>query len=141
MKKCIKCLEEKSTDQFSFRNKFTGQYNSWCRPCTSSYDKKRYENPSIKQRFSLRGKEAREDRKAKMIAYLDDKFCSDCGESDSVVLQFDHKENKVINIADAVRRAWSWDHILGEIAKCDIRCANCHQRKTAKQFGWYKLQG
>lgn len=29
------------------------------------------------------------------------------------------------------------EQLLAEIERCDVRCANCHWRKTAVQFGWY----
>jgi hypothetical protein len=38
-----------------------------------------------------------------------------------------------------VHQAYSWTSILAEINKCEIRCANCHRRRTALQFGWPKL--
>jgi hypothetical protein len=31
------------------------------------------------------------------------------------------------------------NQVKNEIEKCDVRCANCHRRKTAKDFNWYKL--
>jgi hypothetical protein len=27
--------------------------------------------------------------------------------------------------------------IAAEIEKCEVRCANCHWRTAAQQFGWY----
>lgn len=38
-----------------------------------------------------------------------------------------------------VRDRCSWEKVKTEIAKCEIRCANCHAVKTAKQFGWYNF--
>ena len=32
-----------------------------------------------------------------------------------------------------------WSEVAAEVAKCDIRCANCHRKRTARQFGWIKL--
>jgi hypothetical protein len=33
---------------------------------------------------------------------------------------------------------YSWDRIAEELKKCDVRCANCHRRKTARDFKWFK---
>jgi hypothetical protein len=33
---------------------------------------------------------------------------------------------------------YGWNRILAEIAKCQVRCANCHRRKTARDFKWFK---
>jgi hypothetical protein len=32
----------------------------------------------------------------------------------------------------------SWKDLLNEIAKCDVRCANCHRIRTAQQNRWAK---
>ena len=57
--------------------------------------------------------------------------CVDCGESDPIVLEFDHvRGKKVKNIADMVNNSYSIETIKNEIRKCDVRCANCHRRKT-----------
>ena len=71
--------------------------------------------------------------------YLSRNPCVDCGETDPVVLQFDHRDDvvKTINVSDARRRCWSLKRLSSEIAKCEVRCANCHARRTARQFDWY----
>jgi hypothetical protein len=46
------------------------------------------------------------------------------------------KENDVSALVGA---AFSWSTVLTEIAKCDVVCANCHRKRTARQFGWHKL--
>lgn len=71
--------------------------------------------------------------------YLSEHPCVDCGESDLVVLQFDHvRGTKLYDIADLIRNRASHKRMFDEIAKCDVRCANCHLRKTAKEQGWNK---
>jgi hypothetical protein len=77
----------------------------------------------------------------KVIEYLKCNPCVDCGESDPIVLQFDHveAETKILSISEMLSRDMAWKAIWEEIEKCVVRCANCHQRRTAKQFNWYKL--
>lgn len=65
--------------------------------------------------------------------------CVDCGESDIVVLEFDHTaEDKFGNISNLTRKGYSLETIKNEINKCEVVCANCHRRRTAKRAGWDK---
>ncbi len=73
----------------------------------------------------------------KMIrGYLDKHPCIDCGENDPVVLEFDHRvpADKFKSVSTMISGHYSWRRVLDEIQKCDIRCANCHRRKTYLQF-------
>jgi hypothetical protein len=69
-------------------------------------------------------------RAAKLVEFFRDYPCADCGESDPLVLEFDHRGNKSFNIAKGARDR-NWQAVLDEIAKCDVVCANCHRRRTA----------
>lgn len=61
--------------------------------------------------------------------------CIDCGEKDPVVLDFDHRDSKTKDLKIGhVLREVSLKRIKLEIEKCDIRCANCHRRKHARQL-------
>jgi hypothetical protein len=73
----------------------------------------------------------------KLLEYLSSKQCIDCGEKDPIVFEFDHRETdkKFKQISRMLAGHYSWESILREIEKCDIRCANCHRRKTYVQFG------
>lgn len=61
--------------------------------------------------------------------------CVDCGERDPVCLDFDHRNplEKSLRIGSNIHR--SMPLVLAEIAKCDVRCANCHRRKTHRENG------
>lgn len=84
--------------------------------------------------------EHRTKNRERLFAYLLCHPCVDCGEDDPVVLEFDHvNEQKSFNIGRAVSGSHrSWAKILAEIEKCEVRCANCHRKRTSQQFGWYR---
>lgn len=74
------------------------------------------------------------DNQDRLFEYLDDKTCVDCGIDLSNVLTFDHvRGKKKANVTDMVSWGYSWETILKEIGKCEIRCFNCHMLKTANE--------
>ena len=60
--------------------------------------------------------------------------CVDCGERDPVVLEFDHLRDKRLAISSQLHGR-NWQTILDEIEKCEVLCANCHRRRTARRRG------
>ena len=100
---------------------------------------KKYEKTYRDKRSKLR--RARKDNLRQIILdHFKSHSCIDCGETDPIVLEFDHRDSsdKKFTIANVVSHNLSVKILNEEIAKCDVRCANCHRRRTAEQFGWYK---
>lgn len=66
--------------------------------------------------------------------YLSTHPCIDCGESDRIVLTFDHVRGEKSNdIAKMVREGGSLESIMAEIEKTEVRCFNCHVIHTHEQ--------
>ena len=80
----------------------------------------------------------KKDNYLKVLEYLRSHSCVDCEETDLVVLTFDHvrgvKKTEIHNLLCS-----TWDTVEEEIQKCDVRCFNCHARRTAAQQNWTKL--
>ena len=139
MKICSKCQETKSNDQF---NRKTGKYlQPYCRDCQKIYRREWYlANQQLEIKRNREQKAARRDKAREWVwKYLLAHPCVDCGESDPVVLEFDHVTgDKQFNIGNAVYQGRIISSLEKEITKCVVRCCNCHKRRTAKQFNhWY----
>jgi len=141
-KKCPTCRQILSVTEFEFKDKQKTRRSSWCKTCTRAY-KKRYYNAN-KQKYlhgaTVSNHKRRYAIRKELLDYLLLHPCIDCGEADPIVLEFDHRDpfEKVWNISKMVSNMKPMDLIYSEVQKCDVRCANCHRRKTAKQFGWYE---
>src|SRR5713101_3507910 len=86
---------------------------------------------NITRTTKKRNQRISEDNRTKLFAYLSQHPCVDCGETDAHVLEFDHvKGKKSNNISKMVMDGYSWSTIETEIAKCEVRCANCHRIST-----------
>jgi hypothetical protein len=74
-----------------------------------------------------------------VLAHLEAHPCVDCGERDVAVLQFDHVRGSKVK-AVAVLLSHSLRAVEAEIAKCEVRCGNCHRRKTIRERGHWLLK-
>lgn len=116
--------------------------SAMCKPHHREYTRQHYlDNKQAYLDKATRNRIAtRERNRGTIVTYLRANGCVDCGNDDIEVLQFDHRnrEDKFANIAEMM----SGSHIalLNEIAKCDVRCANCHVKRTRRQMGWWYLR-
>ncbi len=146
MRTCTKCGETKAESEFFVKDRKTGRLHAQCKLCYKehrrTYYYEHYENH--KESYRTRAKAYREkvklEYRTNMLDFMKGKSCVTCGESDIVVLELDHIDptTKRFSISQAVKLGQKWESVLEEIEKCQVLCANCHKRKTAKQFGWYK---
>src|ERR1044072_56263 len=137
MKTCTKCNTIKELSEFSKRSAAKDGLNSWCKSCKRVKDNAYYSDSLYRQGVVKAARDAaRQVRRELIWNYLSDHPCVDCGESDIVVLEFDHvRGEKFDNIASLVRSLAKIEVIVSEIEKCEVRCANDHRRVTAQRGG------
>ena len=142
MKVCPACNKRKPAEGYNWKYKAKGIRSATCRECTRLYLRNHYKNnvEYYVNKARRRNNPYRKEISRKVFEYLSSHPCVDCGETDPVVLEFDHieKKSKKAAVSEMVSRLCSWDTVLREIAKCEVRCANCHRRRTAKQQGWHR---
>lgn len=136
MRRCGRCGEEKPREAFASRRKKRGQFDNMCRPCRSAYGKEHY--AANRQRYVDQARIQKRRLALERTRYLLEFFvthpCMDCGEKDPVVLEFDHLRDKLFDICQALPYR-NWQSIMDEMAKCEVVCANCHRRRTARRKG------
>lgn len=146
MRICTKCFESKDEKDYYVKDKKSNRLHTQCKQCYKEHRKTyhaehyaRYHEAYL-QRAKIRRIELRGEFRQNMLEYLKDKACVVCGESDMRVLEFDHIDpsNKIFSISQAVKYGYRWHKVMDEIQKCRILCANCHKRRTASQYNWYK---
>jgi len=139
---CNKCDGEFSIEDFPIKNKKSGSRYPWCYECHKEYRREYYQKNKAKivEQDNLTSSERKTRNRQYIWDYYKANPCVDCGESNPIALQFDHRDDveKTINISKMSSGKWSIENIKKEIDKCSVRCANCHQIRTAEQYGWYK---
>jgi len=141
-KVCVTCQNSypATREYFNRKSSSNDDLQNVCKSCNAKNSKKHYEKnkEKIKQKTRDRIKRIKPLAQQLVLRYLK-AGCADCGEKDIVVLEFDHQGDKKYEIAKMIHDAYSLDKLEEELNKCVVRCANCHRRKTAKDFGWWKI--
>lgn len=141
MKVCGICDIEKQESDFHANATKRDGLQSKCKLCQARYLKQHYEKNKAYYVAKARKAKVRQYLllKKRVNKFLHTHPCVDCGEADPVVLEFDHVRGaKLYSVSVMVcKRGSSWKAVQEEIAKCEVRCANCHRRKTAKQMGYW----
>lgn len=139
MKTCPGCNTSKSLSEFRENKSKKDGVQGYCILCDKQKQAIWYQKNKEKcvAKAHTRNKENREENRQYIIEHLKQNPCVVCGEKDIVVLEFDHLRDKKCNVSKLVG-GYSLELVKEEVSKCQVLCANCHKRKTAKDYNWYK---
>ncbi len=120
-RRCSRCSQLKPLGEFAIKNKKTGLRRVWCRDCARAYGREHYR----KNKLTYLAKNARRRRierpavRERLYEFLRQHPCVDCGESDIVLLDFDHRDRsmKRITVSKLIRSS-TWASAEREIEKC-----------------------
>jgi hypothetical protein len=109
MRRCGRCHRRKPIEDFAWRRKAREQRDNYCRPCRAEYKREHY--LANRRRYIDQARRRKKivgaERVEYLVAFLHGHPCVDCGETDPVVLEFDHLRDKKFGIAQGIRdRDW-----------------------------------
>ena len=133
-RQCSYCGEWLPEEAF---NRLRDGLQYWCRECFRAYFKARG------ARHVAQVNQAKRKRIAALRRYISEHFrrhpCTDCGEADGRVLEFDHVRGKARDIAEMCAEGVPLTALQAEIERCEVVCVNCHRRRTASRANWRRL--
>lgn len=142
MKQCSYCKQLKPESAFNWKHKHLKRA-SHCKICSRKQIRSHYKKNTsyYLKKAKKRNAKIKKQHEEFLAKYLKARACIDCGEKDLVVLELDHRDpqQKKASISALMSDGASWEGIEEEIKKCDVRCANCHRRKTAYENNSWRL--
>jgi hypothetical protein len=142
-KTCTRCGEEKPRSEFYKNDRYKDGLFSYCKLCQRAAQRKWYDENTDRHRELVQAKQAETlDRNVRVtLAHLIENACVDCGQDDPMVLQFDHRDpaEKEFTVTNSLNGR-NEESLRAEIAKCDVRCANCHNKRHQIERGSLKYQ-
>jgi hypothetical protein len=132
---CGACGQQKPVTEFNFKHKQKGTRQAHCRDCTREQIRKPYQAnrgyyiEKAKHRTAWIIAEQRQWIQGFLLTHP----CVDCGEGDPRCLDFDHVRGKKRQNVSQMVGDFTLKAIQEEVSKCEVRCASCHRKRTAKQ--------
>lgn len=142
IKKCAHCKETKPIEAFAYSNRILQTRQKHCRDCMSQFNKASYAKKTEEERQKIYDNRRKRAEQARQYIwdYLSTHPCIACGETDPLLLEFDHKDpkSKRDHVSNLATGRHSLKTLQKEIDKCTVLCVACHRRKTAKEQGWFQ---
>ena len=102
---CSTCRRWKPLTEFNRRTTSRDGRQWACRQCNTDYHRRNKKRHNAQ--IHARNKRMHAQTVRQLWAYLAEHPCTDCGETDPVVLEFDHLRDKRAKIASCSRLPWS----------------------------------
>jgi hypothetical protein len=138
LKTCTGCRQEypATHEHFSIDNRRRDKLSIYCLTCKRQKNKIAEATLPYKRRKQARRIRAR----LYVLEWYKLKGGCPCGETNPACLQADHLDGhiKSCHISTMCGKGLNPETIQKELDKCQVLCANCHMKKTAKDFHWYK---
>ncbi len=142
-KQCSRCKRLLPRNAFARHTQRRDGLQGHCQKCHRLYDKEHYRRHRDRRRTAIIAwnRTRREEHYRLTFDFLSKHPCVDCGESNPIVLEFDHVRGvKAYAIGALVRVGCSYNTLLSEMKKCEVRCANCHRIRTAHARGYGRVR-
>lgn len=139
-KRCVICKRSLATSEFNRRALSSDGLQIHCRECNRQASRAYYRRTRKKHLLDVRvHRDAQVARnRALLVEHLLQHPCADCGEESLEVLEFDHVRGKKVEaVPKLAARPVRLELLKSELAKCEVRCVNCHRRRSARTLGWW----
>ncbi len=137
-KRCGTCQKSKPLTDFNRKSARQDGRQEVCRECNRASSREYYRK---NREHHIRVIRARSDAQRRasqtfIADHLREHPCVDCGAADVRVLDFDHRPDAIkrAGVMQMVQDGFSIRIISEEIAKCDVRCRNCHAIATYERM-------
>jgi hypothetical protein len=142
---CTVCKQETKEESLAVSPR-TNKRVKVCEPCWikhyANLSKPRVHHQAKQRAKDKLSRDKQVNRNRQYIAgVLKNTKCMDCGYSNWIALEFDHREpeSKIDAVTKMAGDGISLARLTEEIEKCDVVCANCHAIRTAKQFNSWRV--